>query len=264
MSHLQTAWDACPLWGVFLLTVALVLLSIEAGLILGHRRRATSSEAREAPVGGVVGALLALLAFLLAITFGATASRFDARRQLLLDEVNAIGTTYLRAGLIAEPERTEMRKVLRDYVAIRAALGEHPERLPETISQSQDLHRKLWDQMTAVAQADPHSVVAGRLMEALNEMIDLHTERVTVGLQYRIPPVIWAALYFTAALSMIAVGYQFGLAGVRNMPMCLLLALTFSAVIWMIADLDRATEGALRVSLQPMLDLQQSLSEEAP
>ncbi len=264
MSHLQVAWDACPLWGVFLLTVALVLFSIEAGLLLGRRRRSKSNDAKDAPIGGIVGALLGLLAFLLAFTFGAAASRFDVRRHLLLSEVNAIGTTYLRAGLIAEPERTEMRKLLREYVAIRAAVAEHPEQLAETITRSQHLHTRLWEQMTALAQADPHSVVAGRLMEALNEVIDLHTERVTVGLQYRIPPVIWAALYFTAALSMAAVGYQFGLAGVRNVPMCLLLALTFSAVILLIADLDRSTEGTLRVSLQPMLELQQSLSGDTP
>jgi hypothetical protein len=91
-----------------------------------------------------------------------------------------------------------------------------------------------------------------------------HTERVTVGLQHRISPVIWTALYFTAALSMVAVGYQFGLSGARNVPMSVLLALTFSAVILLIADLDRATEGTLQVSLQPMLDLHKSLSGDAP
>jgi hypothetical protein len=264
MSHLQAAWDACPLWGVFIATVVLVLLSIEAGLRLGRRRQMESGDAKDAPIGGVVGALLGLLAFLLAFTFGAAASRFDARRHLLLDEVNAIGTTYLRAGVIAEPERSELRKLLREYVAIRADLAEHPERLAETITRSEALHGEFWDMMTVVAQADPHSVVAGRLMESMNEMIDLHTERVTVGLRHRISPVIWTALYFTAALSMVAVGYQFGLSGARNVPMSVLLALTFSAVILLIADLDRATEGTLQVSLQPMLDLHKSLSGDAP
>ena len=67
----------------------------------------------------MVAAVLALLAFLLTFTFGMAASRFEARRQVLLDEANAIGTAYLRAALLSDPQRAEIRKLLREYVDVR-------------------------------------------------------------------------------------------------------------------------------------------------
>src|SRR4029450_7972437 len=96
---------ALPLWGLFLAILILVLLSVEGGYRLGKYRRSRSEEEKEAPVGAMAGATLGLLAFILAFTFGLAAARFDTRRQLLLDEANAIGTAYLRAGML--PERGE-------------------------------------------------------------------------------------------------------------------------------------------------------------
>src|ERR1041385_7806559 len=97
--------DALPLWGLFIVILLVVLLSVECGYRLGQYRRSRSEQEKETPVGTMVGATLGLLAFILAFTFGLAAARFDARRQVLLDEANAIGTTYLRAGII--PERGE-------------------------------------------------------------------------------------------------------------------------------------------------------------
>ncbi len=68
----------------------------------------------------MIGGILGLLGFLLAFTFGLAASRFDTRRELLLNEVNAIGTCYLRAGLVPDYERVETRKLLQEYVHLRA------------------------------------------------------------------------------------------------------------------------------------------------
>jgi hypothetical protein len=79
---------------LFLAILLLVLLSVEGGYRLGIYRRSRSAEEKEAPVGAMVGATLGLLAFILAFTFGLAATRFDTRRQVLLDEANAIGTTY--------------------------------------------------------------------------------------------------------------------------------------------------------------------------
>src|SRR5215469_7511459 len=110
--------DSLPLWGLFVVILLVVLLSVEFGYRLGKYRRSRSEQEKEAPVGTMVGATLGLLAFILAFTFGLAAARFDARRQLLLDEANAIGTTYLRAGML--PERgEEIRGLLRDYVRTR-------------------------------------------------------------------------------------------------------------------------------------------------
>src|SRR5512135_2757213 len=128
--------DVIPLWGIFLITVAVILLSIECGFRLGQFRHQRSELEDKPPVGEMVGATLALLAFMLAFTFGMAASRFEVRRGLVIDEANAIGTTYLRAGLLPEPFRVEVRKLLREYVSVRLE-GIHPEKLSQSLSRSE-------------------------------------------------------------------------------------------------------------------------------
>jgi len=115
-----TALDLLPLPAAFLAIVVLVLLSIEGGFRLGLYRRKRSEKEKDAPVGAMVGSTLGLLAFMLAFTFGMAASRFDARKTLVLDEANAIGTTYLRAAMLPEGGN-EVRDLLRQYVDQRVA-----------------------------------------------------------------------------------------------------------------------------------------------
>ena len=78
-------------------------MSIFLGYRIGSYHRKHSDNKDDAPIGSVVGATLGLLAFMLAFTFGISASRFDMRKQLLLDEVNAIGTEFLRTDFLVEP-----------------------------------------------------------------------------------------------------------------------------------------------------------------
>src|SRR5499427_2024896 len=129
--------DSLPLWGLFVVILLVVLLSVEFGYRLGKYRRSRSEQEKEAPVGTMVGATLGLLAFILAFTFGLAAARFDTRRQVLLEEANAIGTTYLRAGIL--PERgQEIRTLLRDYVAARLEAVQSG-KLAEGIRRSEDI-----------------------------------------------------------------------------------------------------------------------------
>jgi hypothetical protein len=254
--------EQIPLWGVFLLTVIMVLLSIGFGTFLGGRRRRQPDHEAESSLGTIIGATLGLLAFMLAFTFGIAAGRLQTRMQLLLDEVNAIGTTYLRAGLLLEPHRSEIQKLLREYVDIRANLAkesipQQTKKLQEALSRSETLHDQMWSHAVAMAGADRNSEIDALFISSLNEMIDLHNSRVTV-VQYRIPMAIWYALYLITILSMVAVGYQAGLSGKSSLKVGIVLALTFSVVILLIADLDRAT-GSLRVSQQPMLEFQKKL-----
>ena len=223
--------DQIPLWGVFFLTAAMVLLSIGLGTFMGSRRRRRPDHEAEAPFGTIIGATLGLLAFLLAFTFGFSAELFQTRRQLLLNEVNAIGTTYLRAGLLLEPHQSQIRELLRQYVDIRAnlareGLSQPVEKLREVLSRSEMLQDQMWSHADAIAKADRSSEIDALFISSLNEMIDLHTSRVTV-FRYRIPPPIWNALYFITILSMATVGYHAGLSGKSSLKMGIILALTF-------------------------------------
>lgn len=254
--------DMVPLWLLFLATIAVIFLAVEGGYRLGKYRRGHTPE-KDAPVGAMVGAMLGLLAFMLAFTFGLAASRFDERRHTILDEANAIGTTYLRSGLLPEPQRTAVRRSLREYVDVRLE-GTRQEKLAEAISRSTELHTQMWSQATAAAELDPRSIVTGLFIQSLNELIDLHATRVMVGLRSRIPAVIWVSLFFVAALTMATMGYHEGLAGTRRSLASLALVVSFSAVLLLTADLDRLHEGFLQVSQQSMLDLQKSMNAPDP
>jgi hypothetical protein len=255
--------DFLPIWGVFLATAAVALLSIEGGYRLGIYRRGRSEQEDRPPVGEMVAATLALLTLLLAFTFGLAASRFDVRRGLVIDEANAIGTTYLRAAMLPEPHRTEVRNLLREYVELRLEAVE-PGKLARSIARSQEQHDRLWEHATAVGKETPGSIVVGLFIQSLNEVIDLHTKRLVFGAGNRIPGTTWVALYFLAVVGTAALGYHNGLAGSCRSPALLALVLAFTAVIALIVDLDRPQEGVLRVSQQAMSDLRNSMRSMQP
>jgi hypothetical protein len=256
--------DSVPLWGVFVATVVITLVSIRAGFRAGaHRRQRTEGEP-EGPVGSVVGAMLGLLAFILAFTFGTASSRFDTRKHLVLEEVNAFETAYLRAALLPEPQRTESRRLLRRYVEIRTEIARDPSTLGQGVAESEALQAQLWSGAAALARSDLNSDIGALYIESLNHVIDLHTARVTVALQYRVPMTVRIALLLVAVLAMTGVGYQFGVAGRGGFLIHLVLALSFSAVVYVIADLDWPLQGLLKVSQQPMLELRERLDRPYP
>jgi hypothetical protein len=129
---------------------------------------------------------------------------------------------------------------------------------------SEELHALLWAQAVAAGEKNPDSIVVGLFIQSLNELIDLHAKRMQVGLRSHIPGVIWAVLYTVAVLALAAMGYHGGLAGASRSFAILAVALAFSAVLCLIADLDRPQEGSLQVSQQAMIDLRNSMTEPKP
>jgi hypothetical protein len=256
---MQTArvLDSLPLWGLFIAILVVVLLSVECGYRLGKFRRSRNEQEKEAPVGTMVGATLGLLAFVLAFTFGLAAARFDARRQVLLDEANAIGTTYLRSGMLPE-RRDEIRALLRDYVGARLD-AVHSGNFAEGIRRSEDIQQQVWKEAESIAEKNPNSIVVGLFIQSLNDTIDLHAKRVQAGVRSRIPGAIWVGLFAVAVLSLTAMGYLEGLSGTRRSLAVIAVAVAFSVVIELIADLDRPQEGVLRISQQALLDVQRSM-----
>jgi hypothetical protein len=259
--------EQVPLVWLYILTVAMVLVSIWMGTSMGLRRRNQPAHEEETSLGTIISATLGLLAFMLAFTFGMSAERFQTRKGLLLDEINVINTTYLRAGLLLEPHRSEIHKLLLEYVDLRVDLmkeigQKQVQRLSETIVRSEALQERMWSHAVALAKADRSSEIDALFIDSLNELIAMHNSRITV-LMYHIPPMIWYVLYFITILSMGTVGYQVGLSGKRVLKVSIVLALIFSSVVLLIADLDRATEGTLRVNQQPVYELQMKMRKTA-
>lgn len=262
-SMLTALLDNLPLWAVFVATVALLWLSLEIGYRLARQRRRADGEEESSvgsmagSTGAMVGAMLGLLAFMLAFTFGLSASFFQTRREVVLSEANAIGTTYLRAAMFPASIGTDARKLLREYVDVRleAAQGLN---VDQAVSKSEELHHRLWLQAVAASEND-RSPVTALFIESLNEVIDLHAKRVMFTLRTRVPPPIWLVLCLLAILSMAAMGYNQGLTSTRRSLVTLALIFAFSVVMLLIVDLDRPGEGLLRVSQQSMIDLQNSM-----
>jgi len=252
-------FDSLPLWGVFLATVALALLSLEVGFRFGRRRQSQPGGKPESP-GAMVGATMGLLAFMLAFTFNNASGRYDARKGLVVDEANAIGTAWLRAGLLAEPYCTQARSYLREYTDVRAAVAADGQaEIDRALLQTEALQDGLWAVAMEIARKDAASHPNGLFIQSLNEVFDLHLMRVTAGLRSRIPPTIWATLYALAIVSMAMVGYQVGLGGSRHFYIQLALAVSFSVVLYLIADLDRPQKGLINVSQQAMIELRDKL-----
>lgn len=250
--------DRLNSWMLLTATVAIVLASLEAGYRLGVFRHRRSDSEKETPVGEVVAATLGLLAFLLAFTFGFAASRFESRKELVIQEANAVGTAWLRAGLLPAPESAESRNLYRDYVAARLE-GVQTGDLASVIRQSEELHLRLWKHAENAAGKQDSMVRTGLYIQALNEVIDLHTERIAMGTQNRIPAVIWIALFAETVLAMGAMGYHAGLTGTSRSLVAFSIALAFSGVIVLIADLDNPAMGMIRTGQQALVDVQKMM-----
>jgi hypothetical protein len=244
-------FNIIPIWGLFLGTAAVVLLALEAGYRLGRHRNALDQHEKEASTGTMVGATLGLLAFLLAFTFNMASSRYDARRQAFLGEVTAIGTAYVRADVLPEPNRSKTRDLFRRYVDLRLETLDQQD-IAEILRKSKDLQRGLWS-LAIEAKAPPF------YLQSLNEVFTSQTKRVAAGLWSHVPGAIWAVLYLITMLSMAAMGYHIGLTGTLRPLAVPFLALVFAAVIQLIADLDRPFAGMITVDQQAMIDLRNSM-----
>lgn len=253
--------DYLPLWAIFLLSVVLLLVFSEVGFRVGKRWQSTDV-AESSQTGAIMGASLGLLAFMLAFSFGMAGNRFDARKQAVLQETNAIGTTWLRSQMLPAPYAAEVESLLKHYVEIRIKGGtaESMEELREAIAESTQIHDKLWQYTVTLGKEYPRSVTLGLFVESLNEVIDLHETRMTVA-RYRIPRSVWMALYFIAFAATMVVGVHAGLSGGRSLLVTVLLAMTLSMVMLLIIDIDRPGQTLFGVSQQSLVDLRRSMGE---
>ena len=193
-------------------------------------------------------------------------SRFDVRKQLVLDEANAIGTTYLRAQLFPDPHRQEVSNLLRRYVDVRLEFfegGNNQKKLKEAKNKTDQLQNQLWSFVTAWGKEEPRSIPMGLFLQSLNDVIDLHAKRVT-AMENHVPEIILVLLYFVAMAAIGLLGYGCGVGGSRNHLINILVPIIIAAVILVIIDLDRPRRGLIKVSQQSMLDLRRSLAEPQP
>jgi hypothetical protein len=272
--------DSVDWWVVFLVTAAALWLVTEIGFRFGRRHRSreraaeeeeeetsleraedeeTVSQKKSSQAGLLLAALLGLLGLLLAFSFSIVESRFSTRKQLVLQEANAIGTTYLRAEMLPEPHGTRLRHLLREYVELRAVPEISPRELRPLLERSEELHFAMWEEAEVVAEAHPRSEIAGLFVASLNEVIDLHQERVTMALYYRLPNVILGTLYMVALVAMALMGYSAGLTRARVSAPVIATVVTISVVLLLVIELDRPWQRMFKVNQQALEDVTETI-----
>lgn len=253
--------DSIPLWALILASALGILVSIEVGYQFGRFRARQQDHEVEAPIGTMVAATLGLLAFILAFTFGLAASQFERRREVVVEEANSIGTTFLRAAFLPDSRTSTVRALLTEYVDLRLEVLEK-HNIQQVLERSDELHQQLWREAELTGKLESSSIPVGLFVESLNETIDIHTKRIQVGLRNRLPIFLWCVLFILTSISMAGVGYQAGLFKSTRSPATIILILSFSLIIALIADLDRPQEGMLQVSQEAMLQLRQTMLAE--
>jgi len=246
-----------PLWAVFAITVGVVLVSILAGHAIGAgaKRR---GEPPEGPIGSAVGAMMGLLAFMLAFTFGIASSRFDSRKQLLLDDVTTLMTAVRRTDLLPEPQRSQSRALLKRMVDRQVETLGDMGKLSQALEDRQAIEDSLWAVATPLVRTQLNSPAGSLYVQSLNALEEIQTKRVGVALQFRIPSNVWFGLLLVTVFAMSGVGFLFGIAGRGSLIAKTGLALAFATVVLLIAQLDRV--GGTEINHGPLLDLQRKLT----
>jgi hypothetical protein len=255
--------DVLPLWLLVLVFGFFLSAAVEAGYRSGKWRHTHMPDEQVQQVGAIVASILGLLALVLGFTFSFAASRFEDRRQAALEEANAIGTTFLRTRFLAPELRHKSVAALKEYVGVRLQ-GVKSGDPTAAIARSEELQEVLWSQAAVAGEQHPESTMVALYVDALNNLIDIHSARVQAGTRSRIPAIIWLGLLVMSFLSMAAVGYQSGLSDSRRSPIKMVMVLTFTIVLSLIADLDRSQQGFLRVGQQAMNDVQRMIDATTP
>jgi hypothetical protein len=239
-----------------------MLLLLELGRRLGRRRQARDDEGARAGLGAVEGAVFALLGLLIAFTFSGAASRFDSRRQLIVEEANAIGTAWLRLDLLPPAAQPELRELFRQYLDLRLAIYQ---KLPDLeaalaeLDKANALQGTIWSRAVAACQQSPAPVVA-QVVPALNQMFDIATTR-TAAARIHPPTIIFVLLGVLALMSSLLAGHAMAGAKSRSWIHMVGFALIMAATSYVILDLEFPRLGMIRIDAfdQTLVELRQSM-----
>ncbi len=263
---------------VGLLIFLVMVVASVAGFSLGRWRAAqasakirahvkeasTVSEAGTATkehVNLVLTAIFGMLGLLLAFTFSMATSRYDSRKQALVQETNALGTAYLRTQFLPEPQRPAAVGLLRRYVDARLASNRPNWDLDTALrNETTALQQQLWSQAAATAQQDPQAITIGLYVQSLNDAIDAQGTRDAARLN-TLPATALYLLFAASILGMGALGYAIGFWNGRSAVETIMLALLIAVVVVIIIDLDHPNQGFITISQRGLIELRQSMGK---
>jgi hypothetical protein len=240
-----------------------MLLFLEVGRRIGRRRHAPAAEGTAAEGRVVEGAVFGLLGLLVAFTFSGAATRFDTRRQLIVEETNAIGTAYLRLDLLPTAAQPALRERFRQYVEARLEVYR---RLPDIAAaqaeetRATQLQGDIWRQAVAACQEAGVHAATMLLLPALNAMMDLTTTR-TLTMSMHPPPMVFVILVGLALASALLAGHAMAGSPSHTWLHMLGFAAVIALAVYVILDLEFPRLGLIRFGAfdQALVGLRESM-----
>jgi hypothetical protein len=245
------------------LEVAAFVLPLAAAAValwIGRRHRARASDPAGDPhIATIEAATLGLLALLVAFALSMTEDRFDARRLLVVDEANAIGTAHLRTALLPAPVDADARRLLQAYGDAR--LEFYAARDQAAVERAEEragaLQASLWELAASAARERPTPTTA-LFVAAVNDVIDLDAKRLSAA-EAHLPSTILVLLFVVAAVACAAVAYASAWSGRRSLLSLVMMPLLVGAALFVVVNLDRPRLGLIRVSDRALERLEESI-----
>jgi hypothetical protein len=249
------------------LLLAILLIANEVGFRIG-RSRAASLRAREKDetnLNMLTAGLIGLLAFTLGLSISIAESRFEARRDQVVTEANAIGTAWYRAALIAGEPGTKLRQDIEAYARLRldfAQAGPEPARIAAINAETNAAQARIWQVVQEAAQRAPTPITAS-VIASMNEMFDASLAQ-RYAFESQVPGTVLLLLLFTSMLAVAAIGFQLGFGPQRHLMLSVLLMTVWVAGMLLIVDLSRPRQGTIRAEVAPLVWTLQGFGTTAP
>jgi hypothetical protein len=232
--------------------IAGVVAAHEIGFRLGSLTR-SADEAFDRQVALVRTTTAALVAFLVGFAFSGAASRFIDRLDIIVKEANALGTAYLRAETIAEPQRGELKAALKEYTADRVTLlsREGRDQIELLLAKVPGLHERMW--RAAIKATQDNAPLMAVVLPPINEVIDLHSAHLAMARRH-LPVPIMTLLLGAAAIGFGIIGFGNGRVGRRFSVLDAVYGVVLAVALWMTIDLDYPGIGIIRPSNLPIVE----------
>jgi hypothetical protein len=246
-------------WELALIIFATVGTATVAGFVAGRYLRKHSATLRE-PFGVLQAALLGVVGLILAFGLTLAVGRYEDRRAATVAEANAIGTTYLRAQLIAEPERSRSLELLRRYTTLAVAITHEIPNSPamrRTVAAQGLLQRRLWRLAGQSIAAAPVASAPRLYVDSLNSTIDQQSVRVS-SLDNRVPGAVLGLEVIGAAIALALLALHISILG-RGLVAMLAAAALVTLLLLVTFDLDRPTRGLIEIPSAPLESVRASM-----
>ena len=250
MDALQDWLGRVSLFAIAPIFFVSMIAAAAVGTFVHGRRPPRESADDRGQEGYMVSAVLGLLALLLGFTFSLAVGRYEERRLLVLDEANAIGTTYLRTQLLPEPHRARMSDLLVRYAENRIQLAKAtPGKSAALIATNDALITDIWAAASAAFDSVKSLPFSVSYLDTVNQVIDLDAAR-KAARGARIPPEVFVVLFVYSVVTAGVLGYV--LQGVRGRVAAAFLMALLTLSLVLIVDIDRPAAGGIIESQRPI------------